>query len=416
MTRSRLADIVTSTLFLAAITLPLAGLTLRLLNINSLNDITTRTIGTTQQENRHIAEQRTLSPRPALPDTLTALKQFPAALERFANDHFGFREVLLDLQATIAYTVFHRSGSPHVLAGKEDWLFYTQDGLLEDMQGASAFSSADIHAWITYIEQRATWLAANNVAYRFLIAPDKYTIHPEMLPNSARNNAPSRLQGLMAVLDTTGAAAHVVMPHAALIARKASTSLPLYFHTDTHWTPFGAYVAYRELMASLGGYLHADALQLDDTAFTPQPNPSATDLSVMIRHPYREPLSAADLSQPQQCLRDATASPPAGADMRGIKAYAATRCEGKTGTALVLHDSFMTALAPYLATQFGRVVYIWGQPSAETMRLAVRQEQPDVLIEERVERHMRVAPSINGPRTPEPAMAARTSSTQSTPL
>jgi hypothetical protein len=57
--------------------------------------------------------------------------------------------------------------------------------------------------------------------------------------------------------------------------------------------------------------------------------------------------------------------------------------------ALVLHDSFINPLAPWLAEHFGRIGYVRGY---ELDQALVERERPAVLIEERVERSLMQPP------------------------
>jgi hypothetical protein len=53
--------------------------------------------------------------------------------------------------------------------------------------------------------------------------------------------------------------------------------------------------------------------------------------------------------------------------------------------AIVLHDSFMVMLLPFLSEHFSRVVYVWGDQLDPAL---VERERPHVVIEERVERNL----------------------------
>lgn len=55
---------------------------------------------------------------------------------------------------------------------------------------------------------------------------------------------------------------------------------------------------------------------------------------------------------------------------------------------MVFQDSFGTALVPYLSEHFRRTAYIWDYPNRIVMTAATISEHPDIVIEERVERHL----------------------------
>ncbi|BAN23941.1 alginate O-acetyltransferase AlgX-related protein [Caballeronia insecticola] len=371
MDKTRTYQLTVSAVFLAGIFVPLLGM---------------------WSSNDGNSEQRTLAPFPSLTLSKAGIEQYPGEFERYINDHFGFRNTLLDLQARIAYSVFGRSGSTSVIAGKKDWLFYADDQSLQDIQRIDAFSPAQVRTWGSSVQERGDWLAAKHIQYRLFVAPDKHTVYPEMLPKHLLGNGESRFEALS---HTLAQSPYVVSPFQQLLTQKSASNGPLYFHTDTHWNSYGAYIGYRALMHSLGGQYDADAMKLDLASFATQSEPRPTDLSKMIRMPRTEANVASDTSRQLACLRQTQALPPMGVDVSHLQGFSATTCEGKPGTALVFHDSFMGAMTPYLSGQFGRVVYVWSRPSAELFIKMVEQEKPDVVIEERVERYMRTPPETD---------------------
>lgn len=335
------------------------------------------------------SEQRNLASFPSTDLKSGSIYRFPAGFEAYVNDRFGFRNWLLDVQGKLSYELFHRSGSSRVIAGKQDWLFYTDDGSLQDMQRTDPFSAADLRNWKASVEQRGAWLSEKGIQYRLVVAPDKQTIYPEMLPARMFGAGPTRLEQLLAYM---GPSPYVVDTHPALIERKPVAAGRLFFHTDTHWTSYGAYLGYRRLMDSLSGQVKANSMMLADSAFVTQHGGGPTDLSTMIRLPRAEANEGADISGRIDCLRQSQALPPLGIDVSRLQGYSATVCNGQKGTALVFHDSFMTAMSPYISSQFGRVVYVWARPDSDMLVRMVAQEKPDVVIEERVERYMRTPP------------------------
>src|SRR5262249_1751341 len=83
-----------------------------------------------------------------------------------------------------------------------------------------------------------------------VIAPNKQTIYPEVLPRPLRHQqaAGSRIQQLLAYLK-----AHSDVPILDLREplRQAKAQERLYDRTDTHWNERGGYVGYREIVSAL---------------------------------------------------------------------------------------------------------------------------------------------------------------------
>ena len=62
--------------------------------------------------------------------------------------------------------------------------------------------------------------------------------------------------------------------------------------------------------------------------------------------------------------------------------------------AVMLHDSFNTNVAPFLAEHFGRIVYVSGS-SLNLNRALIERERPGVVIQEFVERYL-MCPDLRG--------------------
>jgi hypothetical protein len=293
------------------------------------------------------------------------------------------------LQGWVAVHVFGRSASKRVVVGRSGWLFYADDKSLEDILRTEHFSVDALERWRARIEQRARWLASRGIAYRFVVAPDKHSIYPELLPHGLLGKGVSRLQGL---IDYLGGSSSVIDLRPMLLAKKRVAGGQLYFHTDTHWTSYGAYLGYREVMRSLGGKYDRAALEIDDDAFKASGVKTRRDLAIMARLTQVEPDQAPDFGPILACQRQGQLLPPLGLDITALTGFSSRICVGRTESALVFHDSFMQPMMPFVSSQFGRTAYVWGSANDDLFVRMVMQEQPDVVIEEVVERSLRLVP------------------------
>lgn len=334
------------------------------------------------------AEKRNLAALPSLSWTRASIEAFPAKFEQFTNDHFGFRENFLNLQSYVMRRLFRESSSSRVIFGVDGWLFYTGDFSQADMLRQVRFSSEELRRWKSSIAQRGAWLQQQGVTYRFVVAPDKHTVYREHLPARYRASGPSRFQGLQNYL---GASPYLVDLEPALAQRKGKGPDLLYFREDTHWTSYGAYVGYREIMKSLGPGFAANTLSTPESAIAVDKDAWRVDLAEMARVKVLDRSQARNQLLPS-CGQWSQAMVPAGASADGYIQFLAHKCPTRGKTALVFHDSFAEALMPFLSDSFERVVFVWGEPSDEFFVRMVQQEKPDVVIEERVERSMQFVP------------------------
>src|ERR1700683_686147 len=187
-------------------------------------------------------ENRTLSTLPAV-KSLSDLKRLPRQLDDYVGDRFGLRAQFVHLDSLIKYQL-GVSTANDVVIGKDGWLFYTADDLLGEHTGTDIFTPAELEAWVRVMEADRDWLAQRGIAFYILIAPDKTTIYPEMLPDYPRGKV-TRIDQLAARLQRSSL--DFIDPRQELFRAKAAGKM-VYFAGDSHWLEPGAFVAYRMLM------------------------------------------------------------------------------------------------------------------------------------------------------------------------
>ncbi|MBB3808981.1 lysophospholipase L1-like esterase [Pseudochelatococcus contaminans] len=325
-------------------------------------------------------ENRRLGALPAIPHTAEEWNSFPRRFEAFVNDHFGLRTALVRTHTDISTALLNRLPTDQVVAGKDGWLFYAGEGALGLFQRAVSLDLDRLDAWRDQLSQRATALSARGVPYAFVIAPDKHTIYGENMPGYLRQGRnPSPHDQLVATATAHGLPVVDLRPDLTA----AKTDARLYMRDDTHWNERGADVAYRTLMQHLG----LQPLTLDADSFAMRPN-GPGDLASMALIDRLEDVP----SLRPEALPCVAKEVERVADQYGRAVISRTRCDGATGKLLFFRDSFGDALLPFLTASFGEVVAVADAPSTQDFLHMVKTELPDVVIEERVERHLRFPP------------------------
>src|SRR5437763_3454580 len=192
------------------------------------------------------AENRELAPMPRIDRSAAGVAGYGSALSRWFEDHFGFRTSLVRWYAESRFFWLGVSSSTSVVKGRDGWLFYADDGAIEDYTNETPLSPAELDDWRETLERTHTWLRARGIAYVFTIPPDKHVMYPEEMPAALKRvREQSRADMVHAVICARTDIADVdVRP--ALLAAKARERI--YFQTDTHWNDRGALVAYREII------------------------------------------------------------------------------------------------------------------------------------------------------------------------
>ena len=327
------------------------------------------------------AENREMADFPVFDRSLRSLARFPAGLDAWFGDHFGFRSTLVRWSSKMSVDLFGASPSTSVVLGRDGWLFYADDGAYEDLASVSSLSDPEIDNWRTSILRARDWLRSRGIAYVFTIPPDKHVIYPEQLPATVRRTGPmSRADQVFAILEGKD---FVVNARPALEA--AARRERIFDVTDSHWNERGAFVAYQAIIEAVRRQVPRvpPARARSDFEETVE-IADGGDLAGMIglkRSLHEERL----LLTPRDPRRARVIEPP-GAEPGADVGRLVTEIPGSTlPRALVFRDSFTSALVPFLSEHFSRVVYLWQDDFDANEVLA---EHPDVVIQEIVGRHL----------------------------
>lgn len=335
------------------------------------------------------AEMRELATLPAL----TWDWQVVAGFQQYFSDHFSFRSRLIHAQAWLLLNVFGASASPTVIPGRDGWLFYADDGGLEDWTQAEPFTDAEMEVWRQVLEARRRWLARQGIPYFFVIAPDKQMIYPELMPASLqRMRADYRADQLIAYL-RAHSDFRVLDLRPVVLAHKHDGE-PLYHRYDTHWNDRGGLVGYQEMIRGLRQWF-PEMRPLTRADFTTSPAVPSGDKTTM--------LGLVDAGKgampglvPVRGWRHRVVF-PAHPDPYGEEGTLVTEIPGsRLPRAVMFRDSFAGRLIPYLSEHFSRVTYVWQNMIDPDL---IRRETPDVVIQEMVARHFyRFGPYIDVPK------------------
>lgn len=331
------------------------------------------------------SENRVLAPGPAWPGDAAGIAAWPRQADAWIADRFGLRDPLIRLQALLTWRL--KKGQSDVVRGAQGWLFLADDFSRVSYQRSEPLSAQDAVTWVGELEQRRTIAAAAGATYLFVAIPDKHSVYPEFMPGDMAVAAPlSRLQMLRPAAQLGAGPAYLDL-EPLLIGAKPSGLL--YYRTDSHWNAYGAWLGYRAIAARLAelgrplpprpDYGYADFPQGD---FATGDLARMMAVSMTERGPLPRDLGSA-------CGGTTEAFP-----LRPLEPFFEHRtqrstCAGGRARALVLHDSFMIGLMPYLSTSFAEVVYVWAKAPLPLYKALVERLKPDVVIEERAERYFR---------------------------
>ena len=333
-----------------------------------------------------LVENRRAAPAPTLARDLGEWRLVPERLEAFLKDRIGFRHALIRLHNVVELLGLGRSPVASMLAGRDGWLFYTGDQTFETGRGILPLSDAQLERWRCTLEARRNWLAARGVPYLFVIAPDKSSVYPDLLPEGSQPIGPSRYDQLAAHLAAHSDVMFLDLRPALAAAR---VDRHVYFPHGSHWNAIGAHVAYRTVRAAISRWF-------PDVAAAARPDPEFDRVDETGESWAAALHLEGLLHQPVYAVLDPAA--PRWQELPPKLGLRTTAIQGSTlPKALVYYDSFGLPWIPKLSEDFSEVVYIRERDMNFSM---VAGAQPDIVIHEMVERFLIHLPDDQGTRGP----------------
>jgi hypothetical protein len=327
------------------------------------------------------AENRTQAVFPSLTLSWSSIQKFAPGIDGWFQDHFGFRSDLVRWYGESRYFGLRTSPSPLVIRGKEGWLFYKEDGGLQDFTNDPELPAAQVENWRQTVLRARDWCRARGIAYAFTIAPDKHVIYPEYFNESVQPvRKVSRTDQLLRALADSGVAVDL---RPSLLAAKAAERV--YHVTDTHWNERGAYVAYGALIEAVRRQTPDVPPARDRSTFEASSRfRDGFDLAGMIG--LKSVLREEDLRLLPKSGRGYQVVLPVGGWATDGVAQVVTEIRGSSLPRLVMfRDSFTSGLAPFISEHFRRAAYFWQNEFSTDL---IEREGADVVIQEIVSRHL----------------------------
>ena len=308
------------------------------------------------------------------------------ALE-LAPDHAQARALLEEIRHDQAAPP--ERGNDQTAVGKDGWLFHRIDTVFEQVCDGAGLSEADQERTLSLWEARQAWCEARGMTYRILIAPERHVLYPDKLPEGYSISADRPALRLIRAADTRLRSC-IVYPEAAVRAGRQQREVC--YRTDVHWSRWGAYLAYRELLDTLprscGPAIRPDQL-------TSRPGRVLGDMTMWLDRRNHEQVEFLD-PPPVEVTEVFTTRTfkPGQVDV--------FETEHRDRPRLVLfRTSNSTHLLPFLNHHFSRLVAVAGTAVHYDL---LRSERPDFVISEVSERYLATPdgrPHMPGVKFPE---------------
>lgn len=311
----------------------------------------------------------------AFPDISQAnLKDLTSQIDLYLNDHFAFRDALIDLKEKISDVI---SGNQRhrfrAVVGKDDWAFF--EGCVEHYQGRFSQEKIDI-----FIDKLSAF-AANFPKTPVIVAiiPNKAYIYEDYLPDYI-NEGGQRKRTVKAVEKIE----HIKVLDLLPVLKQESQRQKTYMNYDTHWNGWGAYVAYKSMIDFINAKFNLGLLKREDIASIEVDENFNGGIAAMLGKAGEvfDTNNKVVFTKKHAQERDIKHALD-----EGIKTLDYFNAQGRKN-AVIIHDSFVEAhLGEYLSETFRHSSFYWSFDFSALTK-EIKSQDPDLILIEIVDRHI----------------------------
>lgn len=312
-------------------------------------------------------ENKTLAELPKLRSEGGMNKEYLSQLGAYFEDHFAFRQYMVDADSNIQAGIFKTSNVDSVIVGSDGWLYYAST--LDNYLSKNGLSSRGVFNAVHNLKLMQQYVEWQGAEFVLTIAPNKNSLYGENMPYYYQYNAGETEN----ILYVTEELEKQQINYVDLFEEFRNREDILYLKRDSHWNNEGAVLAYNTIMDTFGmeheRYETVDAVRTKDYI---------GDLNSMIY-----PIS----SKPEWNITyqyESSFSYIGSDDVED--SWLETENTEKEGSLLMFRDSFGNTLIPLMSNEFGRCYYSKAVPY--NIDSYMNEYQPDKVVIEKVERNI----------------------------
>ncbi len=258
--------------------------------------------------------------------------------------------------------------------------------VLAQHSGRLRLGEAELEGWRRVLERRTEELARRDCAHLVLVVPNNHSVYPEKLPEDIEMATERPIHQLLAHLDRSDSPVRIIYPLEEMVAAKEDHQVCS--RVDSHWTDYGAFLAYMRLMEEARPLVPTRRVDMDDVLFVEVEVEG--DLGEKLDPPRRaRQLFARMRNRNARLVYDNC--------VEGTGALAVTDCDvAPSTTCLLLGDSYAYFIAQYMSECWRRLVLA----HAPTLDLDVVEAcRPALVVSMIAERFLVAVPDdAKGPR------------------
>lgn len=329
-------------------------------------------------ENRRLVNMITI--------TKSNISSFPKNFENYYNDNFGLRKYLIKANNNINIRLFSYSSNTRTILGKDNWLYWTgEHDSISIFRYKKRYTEEDLKLYLKILKNRKEIFAKQGTRYFMIIAPDKQSIYPEYLPEYIlRLNQNSEYDQIADYLYKNSMYINIDVKK-ELLKEKQKGHL-VYYKSDTHWNNYAAFIAYQQIMKKLNVY-YPELKPMSLTDFDIIEEQYSGDISKIIgMQEYFEEKIDKLVPKKNRKANIKNVKSINGVVTRGSLLSECNSCGNIT--MVFIRDSQAIPLIPLVAEHFSRVIYIGKSENPKIIHAIIKNEKPDIVLHEAVERSM----------------------------
>lgn len=329
----------------------------------------TYTKSISSEENRQLAK---------FPDVNPFHEDFAEQMDKYINDRIGLREYALKIYSRI--NLFDGINLKSiVITGQNGWLFLNNENdIFTYFQRVKTYTPEKLNTIKELVEDNIKFCQDNGIDFVLVIPPNKSTVYPEYYNKYInKKTGKDNYLVLKEYITQNFPNAHILMPYDELINLKNQTG---YYSTDTHWNSIGAFTAYKSLEKVIR-QVNPEYSLFDNNIIKECEQDVLYDLEYLSNN-----VRSAGKKYKGICI-DGIENIKLVQNNKSAEWHKAYGGE-KAPRILLIHDSFMQELAPFISTGASYLGQIWTyEPEFSKISDLILEYKPDIIIWERIERY-----------------------------
>jgi alginate O-acetyltransferase complex protein AlgJ len=325
-------------------------------------------------------ENRQLSGIPPL--NFPHVRSFTRQFDQYYKENFGWRNALFYAYSRWKLNVLGESPLPEkVVVGKSGWFYLgnSYNNVINQHRGLQPLSVDSARYIANHLLMRQHELAKQGIRLYVMVAPDSHSIYPEFLPDRMSTSpTPSRLDVLKQAIQQTNLP--FIDVRDTLISTKSHHIV--YNQTDTHWNEYGTMIGSGTLLERIRQDQPAiPPMQLNDFRIEQQKGVGGDLVNMLtVQEEQKDPVYYYIRPSGTRTARQISTEP------NETSGFPSTRFAGSgSGKLLFIGDSFSHSMMQFLPAYFKESYFV---RDSQLNMTTVRQEQPDVVVIEVVERNI----------------------------